>query len=42
MYGVALPGLQRHTVYAVGYRYTVKYCGRTFTYNYAMGGFTTE
>jgi hypothetical protein len=42
MYGVALPTLQGHTNYAVGYRYTVNYCSRKFVYNYTMGGFTTE
>ncbi len=42
MYGVALPHLQAHTEYAVAYRDTVSYCGRSFVNNYNMGSFTTE
>ena len=42
MWSVTLPHLLPHTGYAVGYHFTVNYCGRSQTYTTPMGTFTTQ
>ena len=42
MWSVALPPLQPHTGYSVGYHFTNTYCGHSETFTTAMGVFTTQ
>ncbi|MEO9096860.1 MAG: hypothetical protein ABI346_01640 [Candidatus Baltobacteraceae bacterium] len=41
MWAVALPALEAHTTYSVGYTFTNTYCGHSATFTDAMGTFTT-